>query len=145
MALNQDDFRKILATPRAAPGTTPSLAGSSRGSSKLDRFKKPPAPARIRREGRSDVLEHSHVDLGSGFTDRAKERRLSELRGDLKGDEARVKGLDYDLLRKVRSGEFVIPKVELPDPRLNSDDDDSDKEEEREHDDAVLDELLQME
>lgn len=145
--MNQDDFRKILATPRTTSGATaPPLFPPSRkpgrgGSSNV--FKKP--VARIRREGRSDALEHSHVDLGSGFVDRAKERRLAELQGK-SGDNREVKGLDFELLKKVRSGEFQMPKFELPDPTLREDEDSEEEKEEEEMDDeAILDELLTME
>ena len=147
VAMNQDDFRKILATPRTTSGATaPPLFPPSRnpgrgGSSNV--FKKP--VARIRREGRSDALEHSHVDLGSGFVDRAKERRLAELQGK-SGDNREVKGLDFELLKKVRSGEFQMPKFELPDPTLREDEDsEEEKEEEDMDDEAILDELLKME
>jgi hypothetical protein len=149
---SQEDFRKILSTPRTASGTTapPLLPPHRRTSSSTttnNPFKKP--PPRIRREGRSDVLEHSHVDLGTGFIDRAKERRLAELRGE--GESSgEVKGLDFDLLKKVRSGEFVIPKFEVPVARAGEE---SDSEEEGEvggegdgiDEDAILDELLEME
>jgi len=95
------------------------------------------------------VLEHSHVDLGSGFVDRAKERRLAELHGGHLEEEVPppvVKGLDFELLKKVRAGEFVMPAVKLPDPRLGSDDDsDAEEREEEVDDDAILDELLKME
>src|SRR5271155_3960520 len=127
MSKSQEDFRKILATPRTTSGATaPSLLPPSR-TSKLNPFKKP--PPRIRREGRSDALEHSHIDLGTGFVDRAKERRLAELRGDSESS-GEVKGLDFDLLKKVRGGEFVLPKFELPRPQKDEDDDEEDKEEE---------------
>jgi hypothetical protein len=140
MALNQDDFRRILATPRTTSGTpAPSLLSASRRNGTKGRK---PVP-HIRREGRSDVLEHSHVDLGTGFVDRAKERRLAELRGDAKdGPPPEVKGLDFELLKKVRAGEFKMPEVVLPDPTLGSDESDA---EEDVDEDAVLEELLKME
>jgi hypothetical protein len=143
MSMNPDDFRKILATPRTTSGSkAPPLFTPSR-TSKLNPFKKP--PPRIRREGRSDVLEHSHVDLGSGFIDRAKERRLAELKGENE-QSGEVKGLDFELLKKVRSGEFVLPKFEPPKPqRDDSDDSDEEKEVDDMDEDAILDELLQME
>lgn len=149
--MNQEDFRKILATPRTAPGTTaPQLVGQTRsthnGSSKLNPFKKP--PPRIRREGRSDVLERSHVDLGTGFVDRAKERRIAEQHGNSE-ESGEVKGLDFELLKKVKSGEFVLPKFQPPLPQRYEDSDEEDEEskpmEEEEEEDAILEELLQME
>ena len=128
-SMNQDDFRKILATPRTTSGSNaPPLFTPSR-TSKLNPFKKP--PQRLRREGRSDVLEHSHVDLGSGFTDRAKERRLAELRGENE-QSGEAKGLDFELLKKVRSGEFVLPKFEPPNPQRD-DSDDEDLAEDKEN------------
>ena len=142
---SQDDFRKILATPRTAPGTAaPSLLPPNRhprgsSSSVGNPFKKP--TPRIRREGRSDVLEHSHVDLGAGFIDRAKERRLAELRGEQESS-GEVKGLDFELLKKVRSREFVMPKFEVPEARPSGG---SDSEEDEMDEDAILDELLEME
>lgn len=142
MSMNQDDFRKILATPRTTSGSKAPPLFNSR-TSKLNPFKKP--PPRIRREGRSDILEHSHVDLGSGFIDRAKERRLAELKGENESS-GEVKGLDFELLKKVRSGEFVLPKFEPPKPqRDDSDDEDEETEGPDMDDDAILDELLQME
>lgn len=141
MALNQEDFRKILATPRSESGTAPSLLPPNRrpGGSKLNPFKKP--IARIRREGRSDALDKSHVDLGTGFVDRAKERRLAELSGQQE-KSGEIKGLDFELLKKVRSGEFVLPKIEVPVPGPPGDE--SDEEEDGEEE-AILDELLAME
>lgn len=94
------------------------------------------------------------MDLGTGFIDRAKERRLAELRpgeegeGDEqdKGTVGEVKGLDFELLRKVRSGEFVLPKGGEIIPKRpgdgDSDDEDDDGADEEE---AILDELLAME
>jgi hypothetical protein len=149
--MNQNDFRKILATPRTVSGAkapplfTPSR--TARGSSSNPFAKPGKPPARIRREGRSDVLEHSHVDLGSGFVDRAKERRLAELRGEQE-DNKEVKGLDFDLLKKVRSGEFVIPAYVPPPSEPDEDESGEEDEEEKVEDmdeDAVLDELLKME
>ena len=142
MSLNQDDFRRILATPRTSSSTpAPSLLPrNNRTGSKLNPFKKP--VAHIKREGRSDVLEHSHVDLGTGFVDRAKERRLAELRGQIEEEGHVVKGLDFELLRKVKAGEFKMPEVKLPDPLAGSE---SDEDEEDEDEDAVLEELLKME
>ena len=143
MSLNQEDFRRILATPRTSSSTpAPALGTPYRNGRGGNSFKKP--PPRIRREGRSDVLEHSHVDLGTGFVDRAKERRLAELKGEVVEEEPPVvKGLDFELLKKVKAGEFKMPEIKLPDPNLGSDDD-SDAEEEVDED-AVLEELLKME
>jgi hypothetical protein len=121
--MNQEDFRKILATPLTSSGAkAPSFLRRPRGGSK---------PQTVRREGRSDALEQSHVDLGAGFVDRAKERRLAELRGE-GGETGEVKGLDFELLKKVRSGEFKLPEARV-------------EEEEEEDEEAILDELLQME
>src|SRR5579859_6565659 len=93
-AMNQEDFRKILATPRTVHGAAPSLLPHrQQKGTKGQPFKKP--PPRIKREGRSDALEQSHVDLGSGYVDRAKERRLAELRGEAGEEEGVVKGLDF--------------------------------------------------
>ena len=80
--------------------------------------------------------------------DRAKERRLAELRGEME-KSGEVKGLDFELLRKVRSGEFVMPKFEVPEARPGEGGSDSEEEGGGEGDemdeDAILDELLQME
>ena len=148
---SQEDFRKILSTPRTTSGTTappllPPHRRTSSSTTTTNPFKKP--PPRIRRDGRSDVLEHSHVDLGTGFIDRAKERRLAELRGE--GESSgEVKGLDFELLKKVRSGEFVMPKFEVP-VAVAGEGSDSEEGEvggegDRIDEDAILDELLQME
>ena len=135
--MNQDDFRKILATPRTTPGATaPALfrrpgRGGGRPGSGFDR-----GHARtIRREGRSDALERSHVGLGAGFVDRARDRRLAELRGESE-QSGEVKGLDFELLRKVKSGEFSLPTVEVREGEHASDEEDEE---------AILDELLRME
>jgi len=135
--MNQDDFRKILATPRTTPGASapalfrrPNRGGGGPGG----QFNRGQART-IRREGRSDALERSHVDLGTGFVDRARDRRLAELRGESE-QSGEVKGLDFELLRKVKSGEFSLPKVEVKEAEQASDEEDEE---------AILDELLRME
>jgi len=146
MSLNQQDFRKILATPRTTSGAAapPLLTPRHRpAGSSSNPFKKP--VARIRREGRSDALDKSHVDLGTGFTDRAKERRLAELRGESE-TTGEVKGLDFELLKKVKAGEFVMPQMQVPESRRGEgDSDESDGEGDGGDEEALLDELLAME
>ena len=61
---------------------------------------------------------------------------MAELRGEVE-ESGEVKGLDFELLKKVRSGEFVVPKVV---ERTEVEEVEEDMDE-----DAVLDELLKME
>ena len=135
--MNQEDFRKILATPRTASGAAaPALfRRPNRGGGGPGGQFKPPQARTIRREGRSDALERSHVDLGAGFVDRARDRRLAELQGGSE-QSGEVRGLDFELLRKVKSGEFSLPKMEVREAEEGSDDEDEE---------AILDELLRME
>ncbi|KAJ3231779.1 hypothetical protein HDU81_003518 [Chytriomyces hyalinus] len=140
MSLSQEDFRKLLSTPRAPVPATPSKAAKFAKPAPVQRNKQPsefarPIPAKFRKK-----QENEDEDAGPAFRDRAKERRQGvnpdykdseeiiarlaaaeekELadNADIKsaiyqqskylgGDEKHthlVKGLDFALLKKVRS------------------------------------------
>ncbi|TPX75864.1 hypothetical protein CcCBS67573_g02842 [Chytriomyces confervae] len=139
MSLSQEDFRKLLSTPRAPVPATPSKAAKFAKPAPVQRNKQPsefarPIPAKFRKKPEDDE------DAGPSFRDRAKERRQGvnpdykdseeiiarlaaaeekELadNADIKsaiyqqskylgGDEKHthlVKGLDFALLKKVRT------------------------------------------